>query len=120
MNQLIQMDSYVVKITIGILLQDKTTKRNIIWATKSYEKFGPLYSDSMQISRTAILGLNSGVLQPRVTKALEQQQARTKAKAEVFTPTWICNKMNNYLDEDWFDRSDVFNVEKDNTWETKE
>lgn len=120
MNQLIQMDSYVVKTTIDTLLQDKTTKHNIIWATKSYEKFGPLYSDRMEISRTAILGLNSGVLQPRVTKALEQQQERTKAKAEVFTPTWICNKMNNYLDEDWFGRPNVFNVEKDNTWETND
>lgn len=34
-------------------------------------------------------------------------------KAEVFTPAWLCNLMNNHCDEDWFGRSDVFNVENE-------
>ena len=37
--------------------------------------------------------------------------------AEVFTPSWICNAQNNLIDEAWFGRKDVFNVENaDHTW----
>ena len=28
---------------LDILLQDKTTKKNIIWATDDYEKYGDMY-----------------------------------------------------------------------------
>lgn len=42
--------------------------------------------------------------------------------AEVFTPSWVCNKQNNLVDEAWFGRKDVFNVEIDfdngHIWET--
>ena len=30
--------------------------------------------------------------------------------AEVFTPSWVCNNMNNGVDEKWFKRKPVFNV----------
>ena len=50
-------------------------------------------------------------------KNREQQQERTRAKAEVFTPSWICNKMNNHCDEEWFGRKDVFNVERNQEWQ---
>ena len=56
-------------------------------------------------------------IQPRVLKNKEQQQERTRAKAEVFTPSWICNKMNNHCDEEWFGRKDVFNVERKQGWQ---
>ncbi len=49
---------------------------------------------------------------------MEQQLARTRTYAEVFTPAWICNKMNNYCDEEWFDRKDVFNMLQDKEWNT--
>lgn len=42
-------------------------------------------------------------------------------KAEVFTPAWLCNRMNNYCDEDWFGRTGVFNTEnEDHTWTVTE
>ena len=50
-------------------------------------------------------------IRPRIEKNLEEQQLRTKKKAEVFTPAWLCNQMNNYLDEDWFGNKNIFNVE---------
>ena len=87
---------------LPILLKDKTTKKNIIWATSSYEQFGDQYADDKQITTEALTGLNPILLQPRIMKTMEQQQARTKVHAEVFTPAWICNKMNNYCDEEWF------------------
>lgn len=34
--------------------------------------------------------------------------------AEVFTPSWICNKQNNLVDNAWFGRECVFNTEVDN------
>ena len=108
---LIDLNHYAVKATLKTLLQDKTTKKNIIWATTSYADKGPEYQDTKQIQIGLLTGLNPIDLQPRVLKSLEEQQSRTKSKAEVFTPGFIINNMNNYLDEDWFGYKDVFNKE---------
>ena len=109
LKELIQLQSFPVRAVLPILLQDKTTKKNIIWATSSYEQLGEQYADDRQITIEALTGLNPIMLQPRIMKATEQQLARTRIHAEVFTPAWICNKMNNYCDEEWFGRKDVFN-----------
>ncbi|MGN0482012.1 MAG: restriction endonuclease subunit M [Lachnospiraceae bacterium] len=68
------------------------------------------------MTETILRGFNSCEIQPRVLKSQEQQQERTKAKAEVFTPAWICNKMNNHCDEEWFGRTGIFNIELENGW----
>ena len=57
-------------------------------------------------------------IQPRVTKTLEEQVERTKRKAEVFTPSWLCNRMNNHCDEERFGRPAVFNRDCGQTWDT--
>lgn len=117
MDTLIDINSYPVQKTLKILLQDKTTKKNIIWATDAYSDHGTGYSDKDHISMMALCGLDSINLQSRTEKALEEQQLRTKKKAEVFTPVWICNQMNNYADGQWFGRTGVFNTENDDhTW----
>lgn len=41
-----------------------------------------------------------------------------KSKAEVDTPSWIVNRMVNQLEENWFGRPDVFNVEEGQSWKT--
>ena len=46
---------------------------------------------------------------------MEVQSDRTKAHGEVFTPLWVCNMMNNHIDEVWFGRSDVFNKDNEPT-----
>ena len=51
-------------------------------------------------------------------KSKKEQQSRIKNKAEVFTPSWICNKQNNLVDNAWFGRENVFNKEIEQTWET--
>ena len=48
---------------------------------------------------------------PRVLKSRDTQTARSRDMAEVFTPSWICNAQNNLIDEAWFGRREVFNVE---------
>lgn len=93
------------------LLCDRTTGRNIIWADNEYEALGDGYMGDDEITVEKITGMNSGVIKPRIAKEQEKQSQRTKSRAEVFTPSWLCNQMNNDLDEAWFGRRDVFNTE---------
>lgn len=93
------------------LLCDRTTGRNIIWADNEYEALGDGYMGDDEMTVEKITGTNSGVIRPRISKAAERQNRRTKSRAEVFTPSWLCNQMNNDLDEAWFGRRDVFNTE---------
>ena len=95
------------------LLCDRTTGRNIIWADNEYEALGDGYMGDDEITVEKITGMNSGIIKPRIAKEQEKQSQRTKSRAEVFTPSWLCNQMNNDLDEVWFGRRDVFNVEID-------
>ena len=115
MSRLIDFDLYPIKLTLKKLLQDKTTKKNIIWATNTFEHFGREFDDKSEI--TEIIFQSGFRLMPRVLKSQEAQLDRTRKKAEVFTPGWIVNEMNNYLDQEWFQRKDVFNIEKGETWE---
>lgn len=120
MENLIQLDSFAIKTTLNILLSDRTTKKNIIWATSSYLAYGDDYEERDEITIDALKGLNAIDIQPRVLKTLEAQKSRTKRRAEVFTPSWVCNNMNNACDEQWFGKKDVFNVPKgNNDWEAK-
>ena len=107
MSDLIDIDKFPVKEVLKQLLQDKTTGRNIIFATDMYSDYG--YTELTPMSATAIMGFDSCEIQPRVRKAQSEQDLRTRKKAEVFTPTWLCNMMNNYCDIEWFGREDVFN-----------
>ena len=109
MDKLINLDVYPVRTSLKLLLQDKTTKQNIIWATAEYQDtLGTKDTDQVELSH--LVGLDPVLLQPLISKAQEEQQERTRKKAEVFTPVWICNQMNNHLDEEWFGRKDVFNT----------
>lgn len=120
MEKLIDIASPPVAPLLDLLLQDKSTKRNIIWATDTYEEVDHGFSDKEQIDRRLLLQ-HADVIKPRIQKSLEAQAARTRKKAEVFTPAWLCNLMNNYCDEEWFGRKNVFNIEKDDhTWEVVE
>ena len=46
----------------------------------------------------ALLSRKPSPVLPRVEKSRETQGARTKKNAEVFTPSWLCAKMNDFLD----------------------
>ena len=117
MPDLINLRAYPVHSTIDLLLKDKTTKQNIVWATDSYEALGEGYEKGSQITRELLFAEDySDVIQPRIMKATDEQQSRTRQKGEVFTPAWLCSQMNNYLDEEWFGRKDVFNVMSGQNW----
>ena len=115
-EKLIDIASPPVAPLLDLLLQDKSTKHNIIWATDTYEELGHGFSDKEQINKKLLL-LHADIIKPRIQKSQEEQAARTRKKAEVFTPAWLCNQMNNYCDEEWFGREDVFNIpNEDHTW----
>lgn len=118
-SKLFDQDDRLIRI-IPNLLKDQTTGKNIVWATDTYQPYGNEYDMQKQMDAVSSIKLiKDGIMLPRIMKTKEQQEERTKGKAEVFTPSWLCNKMNNYCDEQWFSRKNVFNIEnEDNTWTT--
>ncbi len=100
------------------LLIDRTTRKNIIWATSDYESFGMDYGAKCHIQPSLITGVHSKLIRPRIAKAKEHQANRTRDKAEVFTPSWVCNEQNNLVDEQWFNRKSVFNSGCGDRWIT--
>ena len=105
---------------LATLLRDHTPGRNVFWATHDYEALGSGYDYHSEILPELITGEHGMVIRPRVLKSKENQTDRAKGMAEVFTPSWVCNAQNNLVDEAWFGRKDVFNVENatNHTWQS--
>lgn len=115
-NGLVNIDQEL----LSILLKDRTTNKNIIWATDMYEERGNQYLSNSQITISAITGYYGQVIKPRAKKSKKEQTLRSRAKAEVFTPSWICNEQNNIVDDNWFGYPNVFNIPRKNGWKTNE
>ena len=90
------------------LLADKTTKRNIIWATDAYRVLGAGYERTQEILPALITGAHSDVIKTRARKEMEQQSERTRRHAEVFTPLHICRRMVAAADASYFGGHDPF------------
>lgn len=87
-------------------------KTPVIWATDSYSEFGHGFIDTIAETKNLKEALEAIV--PRKDKALAVQKQRTKDKAEVFTPSWVCNLQNNLADDHSI-RAGAFNtVSSDN------
>lgn len=104
---------------LNMLLKDHTLSSgteqvNIFWATDDYAERGKGYMYDDQIKIESITGINNNVIVPRAVKSRKRQQQRSREMAEVFTPSWVCNKQNNLVDNAWFGREAVFNTEVDN------
>ena len=109
------------------LLVDKTTKKYLIWGTDAYTSLGSNYERDKEITPSLIAGMNAGVIKTRARKAMEMQNERTRQHAEVFTPLWVCEMMNDHADEVWFGKKEVFfkngkqtasvKFPKDKTWQ---
>lgn len=132
-NQL--LFSYGEKVCMN-LLKDHTTQQNIYWATDSYAELGEGFTffDPITLEKITSYVSEDGVvltkeqyekyikqnpddkdkyqeiIRPRAVKSKKVQTQRAKDKAEVFTPSWICNAQNNLIDEAWFGRKEgLFN-----------
>ena len=86
------------KKLLNLLLLDHTTKRRILWATRDYVSNGPEFDEFCEMLPELVTGKYATIIQPRITKTLNEQQGRTRTRAEVFTPAWICNRQNNLVD----------------------
>ena len=68
----------------------------LVWATEDYSRYG--FGKADEIYVRSITGANGNIIRPRTEKTKKEQQTRIKDKAEVFTPSWVCNKQNNLVD----------------------
>lgn len=112
-DDLLQLEKHI----LDILLFDRSTRKNIIWAVDDYAALGEGYQRKAEIRADLITGDSTLLIQPRTAKTLEEQKTRVRDRAEVFTPAWVCNQQNNLIDEAWFGRRDVFNVSFGTEWE---
>jgi len=110
MHNSINMENFIreqMPDVLAILLIDHTTStpkktKNIIWANDNYIKYGrKVYAAKAQIKPELVSGSMKKVIMPRALKTFALQKSRTKAKAEVFTPTWIVKKQNDVVDKDY-------------------
>lgn len=93
------------------LLKDRAAGRNIIFACEGQYENADFCTELTPDCLEKIM--------PRWLKSREQRDKRQKKNAEVFTPAWLCNSMNNIVDSAWFGYENVFNTEKEKSWETK-
>lgn len=114
---LIYLNKPEILSVLDILLKDKATGENIKWATDTYGEY-KIYPHREMV-KTDLLRLKT-IITPRVNKPKKVQEKRTKKHAEVFTPTWLCNMMNNFIDDDWFGVENVFNTASGHGWTNKE
>lgn len=70
---------------LSILLKDRTTGKNITWASSDYSELGESYEAESEIRLFS--DRLPGFIKPRSSKAKESQLNRTGKKAEVFTPS---------------------------------
>ena len=54
-EKLIDIGSYPVVNVLDLLLQDKSTKKNIIWATDTYEEVGEDFRDKALLNALSLL-----------------------------------------------------------------
>lgn len=130
MEQLIDFHAPEVQAVLDTLLKDKSTGKNIIWATDPPEELQTVMyepvTDRSQITIKQLRLTHYEVVLPRMMKQTDTQQQRTRKKGEVFSPAWVCNKMNNALDADWFrglgaeESAGQFTVELPQGWQTVE
>ena len=85
------------------LLTDKTTQRNIVWASQSYEGMGKSFCSDQPIRRNLLVGKHQSIIQPRVAKHARKQEQRTRSSGEVFTPPWLVDKQVSAVLKEWKD-----------------
>lgn len=94
---------------LDILLLNRSTAskshktQNIIWANTNYIALdSKKYAPTAPILPELITGKNGQVIMPRALKSKYLQKARTKSKAEVFTPLFMVKKQNDVLEENFY------------------
>lgn len=101
------VESDIPRDVLDVLLRDRTTGKNILWMSDNYVRLESVFDANMgmcdEIDAGVISRPGSKIILPRVDKSKAEQRERVQKKAEVFTPSWICNNMLNDVDAAWFD-----------------
>lgn len=71
-----------------------------MWGTDSYADQGPGYAADQPMLVEQIFEDGQCLLVPRAQKPKDMQKERTRKKAEVFTPSWMCERMTEHLHND--------------------
>ncbi|MEL5898508.1 Eco57I restriction-modification methylase domain-containing protein [Clostridium sporogenes] len=103
LTKLNEVKSYPIRDNsdiLNILLKDRTTRKNIIWATNSYKDMGKGYYPEDYISQESLKVRGKDIIKPRVEKDYEEQINRTRGKGEVFTPSWVIKKKIDLIEEE--------------------
>lgn len=117
MNAIVNHQLMTIDPTLyDMLLIDRTTRKNICWATDQYQDYGLEFYPQEPITPALVAGKLYKIIQPRAMRSQDEQGWRTREKAEVFTPSWLCNKQNNLVDDAWFERKNVFNTPTTTGW----
>ena len=75
MDKIIDLNAYPVSNLLKLLLKDKTTKQNIIFATSVYSTDENPIKETDQMTETILRGFNSCEIQPRVSRSPGYGQA---------------------------------------------
>lgn len=86
---------------LELLLTDRTTAQNIIWANDDYKKYGQEYDALKQIKPELITKNMGHIIMSRSLKTRQLQKERTKSKAEVFTPLLVVKMQNDEIDKNY-------------------
>lgn len=106
--------------SVGLFIDEKTSTHikykdvSVIWGTSNYEtKIGRKNIRKFR-DKVTVDDLREGLVKPRVEKTKEEQKKRVKEKAEVFTPSWVCNLQNNLVDDSLLGEGAFNTIDKDN------
>ena len=110
-------DNYFDKIdkkVLSILLKDKTTNKNIIWAKNDVNFAYIRQKNSIKLNFDKQKNLK-GVYK-QFNKSAIEKDVHMKENAAVYTPAFVCNMQNNMFDSLWFKKKNVFNAPLNNGW----
>lgn len=79
MDKLIDIAISPVAPLLDLLLKDKSTKKNIIWATDTYEELGYGFSDKEHIKKNVLIR-HLDVIQPRIKKRRRLKRSAREKK----------------------------------------
>ncbi len=108
-----ELNRYALMGILPILLADRSTGGNIVWATHAYKDLGDGYGAIEEMQPKLVSGSHAGVIRRRAQKDKEEQCLLTRQHAEVFTPVRICAMMIDYADSAWMTSNGIQRLEDD-------
>ena len=79
MSEFTEQQNTLVQLCLSSLLEDKTTGKNIVFATDSYADQGEEFAPEREITADLLPSLD---LKPRILKSKEEQEQRTRKNAD--------------------------------------